>query len=258
MDLSELEKIIGITFTNQDLLRTALVHRSYLNENPRFNLPSNERLEFLGDAVLELIVSDHLYQTYPESAEGELTNFRSSLVNTTSLAESSLKLGVGEFLFLSKGEEGSGGRKNQYILANTFEALLGAIYLDQGIEAASDFVHTHLIVKLSQIIEQQLYKDAKSTLQERAQEEISVTPTYRVLSETGPDHNKMFTVGVYAGQKLLAKGAGKSKQQAEQQAASVALANWDNSWYNLPLMRQTANGINGKKKELLYLWQRFA
>lgn len=229
MDLTELEKILGVTFTNQDLLRTALVHRSYLNENPKFNLPSNERLEFLGDAVLELIVSDHLYHTYPDSAEGELTNFRSSLVNTASLAESSLKLDVGRFLFLSRGEEGSGGRKNQYILANTFEALLGAIYLDQGFEAASSFVHTHLIVKLSQIIEQQLYKDAKSSLQELAQDEISVTPTYRVLSENGPDHNKVFTVGVYAGAKLLAKGAGKSKQQAEQQAASLALANWNNS-----------------------------
>lgn len=229
MDLPALEKILNVTFDNKDILRTALVHRSYLNENPKFNLPSNERLEFLGDAVLELIVSDHLYETYPDSAEGELTNFRSSLVNTTSLAESSLKLGVGEFLCLSKGEEGSGGRKNQYILANTFEALLGAIYLDQGIEAASAFVHLHLIVKLPEIIEQQLYKDAKSSLQELSQDEISVTPTYRVLSENGPDHNKIFTVGVYAGSKLLAKGSGKSKQQAEQQAASTALANWSNS-----------------------------
>jgi ribonuclease III len=229
MDLPTLEQILGVTFANQDLLRTALVHRSYLNENPKFNLPSNERLEFLGDAVLELIVSDHLYKTYPESPEGELTNYRSSLVNTSSLAESSLKLGVGEFLFLSKGEEGGGGRKNQYILANTFEALLGAIYLDRGYEAASKFVHSNLIVKLSTIIEQQLYKDAKSSLQELAQDEISVTPTYRVLSETGPDHNKQFTVGVYAGAKLLGKGTGRSKQQAEQQAAALALANWDNS-----------------------------
>src|SRR5690606_29239619 len=172
MDLSDLEKILNVTFTNKDILRTALVHRSYLNENPKFDLPSNERLEFLGDAVLELIVSDHLYCTYQDSAEGELTNFRSSLVNTTSLAESSLKLGVGEFLYLSKGEEGSGGRKNQYILANTFEALLGAIYLDQGIDAASAFVHTHLIIKLPAIIEKQLYKDAKSSLQELSQDEI--------------------------------------------------------------------------------------
>ena len=179
--------------------------------------------------MLELIVSDHLYKEYPESAEGELTNFRSSLVNTASLAETSLKLGVGQFLLLSKGEEGSGGRKNQYILANTFEALLGAIYLDQGYSAASAFVHMHLITKLEAIIEQHLYKDAKSSLQEKSQEEISITPTYRVLSENGPDHNKTFTVGVYAGAKQLATGTGRSKQQAEQQAAATALANWDNS-----------------------------
>lgn len=226
MDLSELEKRLGVTFGNRDYLRTALVHRSYLNENPGFDLPSNERMEFLGDAVLELIVSEHLYHTYPDSPEGELTNFRSSLVNTVSLAEVSGRLGAGEFLFLSRGEEGSGGRQNQYILANTFEALLGAIYLDQGFEAASTFVHTHLMGKLAEIIEKQLYKDAKSTLQELSQEEISITPVYKVLSEEGPDHNKTFTVGVYAGSKQLARGAGKSKQLAEQQAAANALANW--------------------------------
>ena len=226
MDLSELEKRLGVTFSNRDYLRTALVHRSYLNENPGFDLPSNERMEFLGDAVLELIVSEHLYHTYPDSPEGELTNFRSSLVNTVSLAEVSGRLGAGEFLFLSRGEEGSGGRQNQYILANTFEALLGAIYLDQGFEAANNFVHTHLMGKLAEIIEKQLYKDAKSTLQELSQEEISITPVYKVLSEEGPDHSKTFTVGVYAGSKQLARGTGKSKQLAEQQAASNALANW--------------------------------
>jgi ribonuclease-3 len=184
-------------------------------------------LEFLGDAVLELIVSEHLYATYPQSPEGELTNFRSSLVNTTSLAEVSERLGFGAFLHLSKGEEGGGGRSNQYILANTFEAVLGSMYLDQGYETASHFVHQYLITKLPDIIAQQLYKDPKSTLQELSQEKISVTPTYRVLSEEGPDHSKIFTVGVYAGSKLLAKGNGKSKQQAEQQAASTALANWE-------------------------------
>src|SRR5690606_37996594 len=138
-----------------------------------------------------------------------------------------LKLDMGRFLYLSKGEEGSGGRHNQYILANTFEALLGALYMDQGYQAAADFVHKHLVIKLPQIIEQQLYKDPKSNLQEKAQEEISITPTYRVLSEEGPDHNKIFTVGVYAGSKLLGTGSGRSKQLAEQQAASIALANWD-------------------------------
>ena len=155
MALEELERRLGVTFNDKNYLRTALVHRSYLNENPGFDLPSNERMEFLGDAVLELIVSEHLYQHYPNSPEGELTNFRSSLVNTVSLAEVSGTLGAGEFLFLSKGEEGSGGRNNQYILANTFEALLGAIYLDQGIDAASTFVHQHLMGKLPDIIEKQ-------------------------------------------------------------------------------------------------------
>ena len=226
MALEELERRLGVTFNDKNYLRTALVHRSYLNENPGFDLPSNERMEFLGDAVLELIVSEHLYQHYPNSPEGELTNFRSSLVNTVSLAEVSGTLGAGEFLFLSKGEEGSGGRNNQYILANTFEALLGAIYLDQGIDAASTFVHQHLMGKLPDIIEKQLYKDAKSKLQELSQEEISITPVYKVLSERGPDHNKIFTVGVYAGSKHLASGSGKSKQQAEQEAAANALANW--------------------------------
>lgn len=229
MDFSPIEKTLGATFNDKDILRTALVHRSYLNENPNFDLPSNERLEFLGDAVLELVVTDHLYKTHPDSAEGELTNFRSSLVNTASIAEVSDRLGVGQFLFLSKGEEGSGGRHNQYILANTFEALLGALYLDQGYAVAATFVHQHLIPKLDTIIEQQLYKDPKSNLQEKSQDELSITPTYRVLSEEGPDHNKIFTVGVYAGSKLLATGSGRSKQLAEQQAASQALVSWDNS-----------------------------
>lgn len=229
MELSELEDRLGVHFTNLDYLRTALVHRSYLNENPGFALPSNERMEFLGDAVLELIVSEHLYHTYPESPEGELTNFRSSLVNTVSLAEVSATLQAGEYLYLSRGEEGSGGRQNQYILANTFEALLGAIYLDKGFVEASTFVHRHLMGKLPEIIERQLYKDAKSSLQELSQEEIAITPVYKVLSEEGPDHSKTFTVGVYAGSKHLSSGSGKSKQQAEQQAASNALANWKKS-----------------------------
>jgi ribonuclease-3 len=226
MELDDLELAIGVTFRDHTLLRTALVHRSYLNENPRFLLTSNERLEFLGDAVLELIVSEHLYATYPEKQEGELTSFRSSLVNTVSLAETAAILKLGEHLYLSRGEEAGEGRTKQYLLANTFEALLGAIYLDQGLEVARAFVHRHLMVKLPDIIEQQLYRDPKSSLQERAQEELSVTPTYRVLSEEGPDHNKIFTVGVYAGTKQMAVGTGRSKQVAEQQAAATALANW--------------------------------
>jgi ribonuclease-3 len=224
--LTELETTVGFTFLNQDLLQTAMVHRSYLNENPRFHLPSNERLEFLGDAVLELIVSEHLYKTYAESPEGELTSFRSSLVNTASLAEASTELQLGHYLFLSRGEEAGDGRSKQYILANTFEALLGAMYLDQGFTTAQAFVHKVLIVKLPDIIKNQLYRDAKSSLQELAQEKISVTPTYRVISEEGPDHNKIFTVGVFAGSKQLAVGTGKSKQLAEQQAATAALATW--------------------------------
>ncbi len=217
-----LQKKIGITFSNQDLLRQVFVHRSYINEIQNKELEHNERLEFLGDAVLELVVTDYLYKTFNEP-EGVLTNWRSSIVKGEVLAKVSKDLGFGDLLFLSRGEDKSGGRSRDYILANTFEALIGATYLDQGYESAEKFINTHLISLLSEIIEKKLYIDPKSHLQEKVQEKMSVTPEYRVISDEGPDHDKTFTVGVYAHGKLIAQGNGSSKQRAEQVAASAAL-----------------------------------
>lgn len=222
-DLSALETKLGIKFQDQDLLLNAFVHRSYLNEKSGFKLPSNERLEFLGDAVLQLVVSDHLYKTFPTEPEGELTNYRASIVNAKTLAVVSGELGLGNFLLLSRGEEASGGRERPYLLANTFESLLGVIYLDQGLETARQFIHTNLIPYLKPIIEGDLYKDYKSKLQELSQEKLSLTPSYRVLKEEGPDHAKSFTIAVYLGDKETGVGMGNSKQVAEQEAAKKAL-----------------------------------
>ena len=225
---SQLEKILGVTFTNQDLLKQALVHRSYLNENPSFHLPHNERLEFLGDAVLELAVTEYLYNHYP-NPEGELTNWRASLVNAKILSEISKDLGFEEYLFLSRGEaKDAGSKARQIILANAFEAIVGAIYLDQGMPAATQFIKKEVLSKLSHIIEYGLYVDAKSRFQELVQEKFAVTPNYRVLSETGPDHSKNFKVGAYIGEKFMAEGAGTSKQEAQMAAATNALqTNWE-------------------------------
>ncbi len=224
--LDELEKKLKLKFKNKLLLKTAFVHRSYLNEHPGENVSHNERLEFLGDSILGFIVSEHLYERFPEKTEGDLTNLRSALVNAGSLAQASAKLGLGEFLLLSKGEEASGGRARQYLLANTFEAFLGAIYLDAGIETAKKFVSANLLPLIDYVIENRLYKDFKSLLQEEAQEKLSLTPIYRVLSEVGPDHSKSFKMGVYFEDKLIAQGEGQSKQKAEQAAAEAALANF--------------------------------
>lgn len=221
--LSELSSRLGIDFQDQKLLENAFVHRSYLNEKADFDLPSNERLEFLGDAVLQLIVSDHLYREFPTEPEGNLTNYRASIVNAKTLSEVSGNLGLGQFLLLSRGEEASGGRTRPYLLANTFESLLGVIYLDQGLEVARSFVHKYLIPQLQPIIDQELYKDYKSKLQEMAQEKLSQTPSYKVISEEGPDHAKHFTVGVYLGEREAGRGTGNSKQVAEQEAAKQAL-----------------------------------
>lgn len=220
----DLEKILGFSFKDKNLLKTAFIHRSYLNEHPEEELPHNERLEFLGDSVLGFIVSEHLYQKYPKHPEGDLTNFRSSLVNARTLAQVSKKLSLGAFLLLSKGEEATGGRERQYILANTFESLLGAIYLDSGIEPAHKLVSQQILPELENIISKKLYKDFKSAFQELAQEKRNVTPTYKVLSEEGPDHNRTFTVGVFLNEEKIAQGNGKSKQLAEQVAASEAIA----------------------------------
>lgn len=223
MSFEELEKILGLKFNDHHLLETAFIHRSYLNEKPNFELPSNERLEFLGDAVLQLIVSEYLYKTYPAEPEGNLTNFRASIVNAKTLSEVSAEIGLGRFLKLSRGEEVSGGRDRPYLLANTFESLLGVIYLDLGLESARQFIHRYLIPMLPAIIEQELYKDYKSKLQEVSQERLSVTPNYKVIREVGPDHSKHFTVGVYLGDKEVGRGDGSSKQIAEQSAAKQAL-----------------------------------
>jgi len=219
-----LEKKLGLEFKNRNFLIEAFCHRSYLNEHPDFPLPHNERLEFLGDAVLELIVTEYLYKKYPEKSEGELTNWRAALVNAKILGELAKELGFNDFLLLSKGEEKETGKARQYILANTFEALIGAIYLDQGFEVAKNFVEKNLIErKLPEIIEKGLFKDPKTRFQEEAQERVKITPTYKVLEEWGPDHAKHFLVGVFLGDELVAKGEGSSKQEAEEEAAKNAL-----------------------------------
>lgn len=223
--LSVLEKTLSVTFQNPALIQQAFIHRSYLNEAKK-KIASNERLEFLGDCILSFIVSEHLFRTYPHFPEGHLTNLRSTLVKTSTLAEIALDLQLGNFLYLSKGEEEGGGRKNASILADTFEAFLGALFLDQGLPAATMLIQTYLLPKLPVILEERLYKDAKSTLQERVQDELKVSPVYTVRNEEGPDHAKEFTIGVLVNNELLAEGKGKSKQEAEQAAARSALEKW--------------------------------
>ncbi len=222
-NLSNLEKILKIKFNNKDLLEQALVHRSYLNENPKFHLKDNERLEFLGDAVLELVVTDYLYANYSNS-EGELTNWRAALVNAKMLAKVADQLGVNKYLLLSRGEAKDTGRARQYILANASEALIGAIYLDQGYEKSREFIEREILKELPEIIKEKLYQDPKSQFQEEAQDRVGVTPTYSVIKEWGPDHDKQFIVGVYLEKELIAEGQGSSKQEAQEKAARVALS----------------------------------
>lgn len=227
-DNSELEKNIGVVFKNKSLLNTALTHRSYLNEH-RSVSENNERLEFLGDAVLELIVSDFLYITYPDRPEGELTSFRSALVRTDSLASSAKDLGIGKYLNMSRGEEESGGRDKDYLLANTFEAILGAIYLDHGYDSCKEFVSKTLFPKLDNIVKHRLDIDNKTKMQELSQSVFKLTPTYEVIKEEGPDHNKIFTVVIKLDEKIVGKGEGASKQKAEEQAASEGIKYIENS-----------------------------
>jgi len=222
-DFSSLEKKLNINFKNKDLLVQAFVHRSYLNEHPDFRLLHNERLEFLGDAVIELIVTEHLYNYYPQNSEGEMTNWRAALVNAKMLAKIAQELGLDNFLLLSRGEAKDTSKARMYILANTFEAFIGAFYLDKGYENCKKFLEKYLLVHLPEIIEKKIYKDAKSWFQEEAQERVSITPIYRVLKESGPDHAKVFEVGVFLGEKLIATGRGSSKQEAEEEAAKLAL-----------------------------------
>jgi len=223
-DFSAFEEKIGVHFKDADLLTQAFVHRSYLNEHPDFRLGHNERLEFLGDAVVEMVVTEHLYANYP-NPEGELTNWRASLVNANTLALIAQDdLGMEEYLFLSRGEaKDAGSKARQYILANAIEALIGSIYLDQGWPVVSDFIDRYILSKLPHILEHKLYVDPKSRFQEAAQETAGITPSYKVLSETGPDHAKEFSVGVFLGGELVASGKGLSKQDAQIEAARKAL-----------------------------------
>lgn len=215
-------------FKNSRLREQAFIHRSFLNENPHLNLISNERLEFLGDAILSFLVSDYLYKKFPQHKEGELTSLRSALVRTESLATLARKLNLGKNLKLSRGEEESGGRENPTILANTAEAVIGALYLDQGLGVVKVFLEQNLLPNLAQIIKTQAYKDPKSTLQELVQEKRQVSLVYKILKSAGPDHAKVFEIGVFLQGKILGKGKGKSKQKAEQEAAKAALENWSN------------------------------
>ncbi len=221
-DFSKLERTLGLTFKDQKLLKQALVHRSYINENHNFELGHNERLEFLGDAVLELVVTAYLYHHY-DNPEGEMTNWRSSLVNSKMLAKMAKSLEMDGFLYLSRGEKKDTGKAREYILGNAFEALIGAIYLDQGYKVAQKFIEKNILVKLPRILKEKLYIDPKSHFQELTQEREGVTPEYQVLKESGPDHNKHFIVGVYLEKKLIAKGTGSSKQTAQVAAAEAAL-----------------------------------
>jgi ribonuclease-3 len=220
--LFELEDKIGVKFSNHDLLLQALTHRSYINENPKWHLDHNERLEFLGDAVLELAVTEYLYNKYP-NPEGELTNWRAALVNAVMMAKVSAKIDLNNYILLSRGEAKDTGRARQYILANTLEAVIGAIYLDRGYKTAGDFILRFIIGELPEIIESGAYKDYKSLFQERAQDDVGITPTYEVLKEWGPDHAKHFRVGVFLEKDLIGEGEGPSKQDAQQEAARNAL-----------------------------------
>lgn len=223
-NFTEFENIIGIQFKDKNLLKQAFTHRSFLNENRNSVLAHNERLEFLGDAVLELSVTDYLYGEFPDKPEGDMTALRSALVNAVTLADVATNLKVNDFLLLSKGEAKDVGRARQYILANALEAIIGAIYLDQGFEVAHQFISKFVLTLTEGIVSGGLWIDAKSKFQEKAQERLGITPSYKKLRDTGPDHDKHFTVGVFLGDDVIAEGSGKSKQDAEQEAARKGLA----------------------------------
>ena len=222
-DFASFEKAIGVHFKNRGLLTQAFIHRSYINENPNTGLFHNERFEFLGDAVLELAITKFLFDKYPNVTEGELTSYRSALVNAIIISEVAAELGMNEYLLLSKGEQKDTGKARQYILANTYEALVGAMYLDQGYDVAAAFILKTLAGRIDEIVRKKLWRDAKSYIQELAQEHYSLTPTYQVMKESGPDHDKQFTVGIFFGGEHIASGKGKSKQEAETSAAEGAL-----------------------------------
>jgi ribonuclease-3 len=224
-NFKELEKIIGVEFRDPMLLRQACTHRSYINENRGMGLGHNERLEFLGDAVLELVVTNFLYHKFPDRAEGDLTAYRSALVNTISLAKVGETMNINPYLLMSKGESKDVGRARAIIIADAVEAIIGAIYTDQGFGIAANFISRNLleVVDIDEIVDKKLWLDAKSRFQERAQEKVGITPSYKTLKETGPDHSKLFTLGVFLGDVQVATGAGLSKQEAEQKAAEKGL-----------------------------------
>ncbi len=228
-DIGKMQELLRVTFTDTNLLLSAITHRSYLNEHRDATWEHNERLEFLGDAVLELVVTDYLFRKFADKPEGELTAIRAALVNTTSLSATSERLGINQFLLMSKGEAKDIGRARQYILANAFEACIGAIYLDQGYDAAKLFIADRLFEKTDEIVRKRLWQDAKSRFQELSQEHASITPTYETVRQEGPDHDRVFTVGVFLRHEKVAEGSGRSKQEAEQQAAerAVIAKGWD-------------------------------
>ena len=223
MDIAAAGQKLGFSFKNPALLEEALTHRSYLNEHRDAKQNHNERLEFLGDAVLELATTRFLFDKFPNKPEGELTAYRAALVNTYSLADAAAKIGVNDVLLLSKGEAKDTGRARQIILANAFEAILGAIYLDQGYDAANAFLEKHLFPNIDDVITKGAWQDPKSRFQELVQEKRGITPAYKTLEETGPDHDKKFIVGVFVGSEEIARGEGKSKQDAEQAAAQAGI-----------------------------------
>jgi len=223
IDFSKFEEATGIVFKNKKLLEQAFIHRSYINENSGSKISHNERLEFLGDAVLELVVTDYLYNKYPNCDEGELTAYRSALVNANIIALVAGNVGMNDYLLLSKGEAKDNGKARSYILANTYEAYVGAVYIDQGYDISSKFIADTLLGKIDEIVKKRLWQDSKSLVQEKSQEHLGVTPAYKVLNESGPDHDKHFTIGIFFGKDRIAEGKGKSKQEAEQAAARNAL-----------------------------------
>lgn len=224
MNFSELQRKIDYRFRDERLLKEALTHRSYLNENPSWGVPHNERLEFLGDAALELAVTEGLYHRYPNYEEGTMTAFRAALVNFVMLARIAREMELEQFILLSRGEAKDNGRSREVILANAFEAVVGAVYLDAGHEAVKRFTEQFVFPRLDEVVKKGLYKDPKSELQEKVQAEKKVTPSYKVIKEEGPDHDKRFTVCVYFGDQCVVEGEGPSKQEAEAAAAANALA----------------------------------
>jgi ribonuclease-3 len=224
-NLAKLQESIGYQFSDKKLLQQAVTHRSYLNENPSWPVGHNERLEYLGDAVLELVVTEYLYEHYPSTPEGEMTNWRAALVNAVMLSSITNDFDLNASMLLSRGEARDTGRARQYILANAIEALIGAMYLDGGYQPCKEFIGRFVLTHLPEIISKRLYRDPKSLLQEQSQDRLGVTPTYHVMEEWGPDHARQFRIGVYLGKEMAGEGQGQSKQDAQQAAAEDALQN---------------------------------